>query len=351
MVARAHGEAAPMVPAACCLFAWLLLAAGEAATAPEEKKAAESRTAPQEKEAESPTAPQGEAGESPLSLTASQREAVGIRIEHPRPLVRAPTVEAYATVLDPAALVTDFGRVQSTRAAAAAVAAESARLEHLYHDDAQASLRAWQAAQAQSAEAAAQAEAAELTFTLQWGPLAAWESAQQRSLLEALRRGDTLLLRADVPGPYLGGAFGARALVEVSGVNLTARLLGALRRTDSQAQGSGWLLLLEHAPSGFGPGARALVRLQGAETASGLLVPGTALLYAEQGAYVYRQLAATGADSFHYAAAPVKPLGRIGDAWVVEGLARGDEVVVQGAGVLWSLEGVSSFSAAEEEHD
>jgi hypothetical protein len=36
---------------------------------------------------------------------------------------------------------------------------------------------------------------------------------------------------------------------------------------------------------------------------------------------------------------------------LVEGLARTDSVVVQGAGVLWSLQGVSSFSAAEEEHD
>lgn len=325
--------------AACGLCAWLLIAAGEAATEP------------QEKESESPPAAQREARESLPSLTASQRQAVGIRVEHPLPLARAPTVEAYATVLDPAVLVTDSGRVQSTRAAAAAAAAESARLEHLYHDDAQASLRAWQAAQAQSAEAAAQAQAAELGFTLQWGPLATWEAAQQRSLLEGLRRGDTLLLRADVPGPYLGGVFGARALVEVDGVNLTARLLGALRRTDVQAQSSGWLLLLEHAPGGFGPGTRTLVHLQAAQTGSGLLVPKTALLYGEQGAYVYRQLAATATDSFHYASVPVKPLGRIGDAWVVEGLARSDEVVVQGAGVLWSLQGISSFSAAEEEHD
>jgi hypothetical protein len=41
----------------------------------------------------------------------------------------------------------------------------------------------------------------------------------------------------------------------------------------------------------------------------------------------------------------------VGSAWLVEGLARTDAVVVQGAGVLWSLQGISSFSAAEEEHD
>jgi len=79
-------------------------------------------------------------------------------------------------------------------------------------------------------------------------------------------------------------------------------------------------------------------------------VPAGALQYAEQGAYVYRQERATG-DSFHYTAVPVKPLARLGGAWLVEGLARTDQIVVQGAGVLWSLQGISSFSAAEEEHD
>jgi hypothetical protein len=42
---------------------------------------------------------------------------------------------------------------------------------------------------------------------------------------------------------------------------------------------------------------------------------------------------------------------RVGDGWLVSGLGGGDSVVVQGAGVLWSLEGISTFSAAEEEHD
>jgi hypothetical protein len=80
------------------------------------------------------------------------------------------------------------------------------------------------------------------------------------------------------------------------------------------------------------------------------LVPASALLYAAEGTYVYRQVHA-GEDTFAYTAVTVKPLARMGSAWLVEGLARTDAVVVQGAGVLWSLQGISSFSAAEEEHD
>lgn len=55
--------------------------------------------------------------------------------------------------------------------------------------------------------------------------------------------------------------------------------------------------------------------------------------------------------AFHYESVAVKPLVRVGAAWLVQGLAHGDEVVVQGAGVLWSLQGIAGFSAAEEEHD
>ncbi|MBV8878103.1 MAG: hypothetical protein JO158_10350 [Gammaproteobacteria bacterium] len=286
-----------------------------------------------------------------LSLTMAQQQAVGIRTEYPVPLATAPPIEAYGTVLDPLALATDAGRMESTEAAASAAAADAARQERLYRDEAQASLKALQAAQAQAVEAAAQARAAALSFRLQWGPLAHWSAAQRRALLEGLSSGRQRLLRADLPGQHVVSAIAPTALLEVDGVNLTARVLGALPRSDAQSQSAAWLLLLEHAPEGLGPGARALVRMHSAASASGVLVPAGALLYAENGTYVYRQLHGGGADKFVYAPVTVRPLARLGSAWLVDGLTRSDPVVVQGAGVLWSLQGISSFSAAEEEHD
>ena len=139
-------------------------------------------------------------------------------------------------------------------------------------------------------------------------------------------------------------------MVVIDGVNVSARVLGPLPRTDGPAQTAGWLLQLERTPGALGPGARIEVRLQAAAT-SGLLVPAEALVYAEKGSYVYRRHRTSNAAGFHYEAVPVRPLSRVGSAWLVEGLAPEDQVVVQGAGVLWSLQGVGSFSAAEEEHD
>ena len=82
-----------------------------------------------------------------------------------------------------------------------------------------------------------------------------------------------------------------------------------------------------------------------------MLVPATALLYSEHGTYVYCQLNSIGADDLHFAVVTVRPLARVGQAWLIDGLERTDRVVVQGSGVLWSLQGLGTFSAAEEEHD
>lgn len=293
---------------------------------------------------------QSTAADGKLALTATQQEAVGIQIGAPRALTSAPEVPAYGLVLDPVTLLTDSDHIESTRAAAAAATADTTRLENLYREGAQASLKALQASQSQSIEANAQAQAALLTFRQQWGPLADLSSAERRGLVAGLGKGERLLLRADVPGRHLSGGFGGRALIDVDGVKLAARVLGLLPRTDEKSQSAGWLLEIEHAPPGLGPGARVPVRLQ-TPAVGGLLVPAAALIYAEQGAFVYRQKPGDTPDAFRYESVAVKPMARVGEAWLVEGLTRNDRVVVQGAGVLWSLQGIANFSAAEEDHD
>ena len=295
-----------------------------------------------------PSPPQANAGA--FALTPSQQQAVGIRIDHPMQMASPPQIEAYGLVLDPVTLVADAGRMDSTQAAAEAAAADVARLDSLYRNNADASLKALQASRALAVEAAAQAQAAAATFKLQWGPLAALSASGRHELIEALAAGRVLLVRADVPGHQLLSAIATRALVVVDGVSVAAHVLGALPRTDPQSQSTGWLLQIEHRPEGLGPGARTHVQLQGAPV-GGVLVPTAALLYGEQGAYVYREVVGRAPDKSQFAAAPVRLLVRVGDGWLVDGLGRSDSIVVQGAGVLWSLAGISTFSAAEEEHD
>lgn len=323
-----------------------------AANDADDKRAAAPRAAPvaASRDNDDDDAAKSAAADHKLALTATQQEAVGIQIGTPRAITSAPEVEAYGLVLDPVTLLSESDRIESTRAAAAAATADTTRLENLYREGAQASLKALQASQSQSIEANAQARAALLTFRQQWGPLADLSLTQRRALVAALGKGEHLLLRADVPGRHAGGGFGGRALIDVDGLKVSARVLGALPRTDEKSQSAGWLLEIEHGPPGLGPGARVPLRLQ-TQAVGGLLVPAAALIYAEQGVFVYRQKPGDTPDAFRYESVAVKPLARLGEAWLVEGLTRNDRVVVQGAGVLWSLQGIANFSAAEEDHD
>jgi len=117
------------------------------------------------------------------------------------------------------------------------------------------------------------------------------------------------------------------------------RILGTLKQS-SESQSVGLLLEVQNAPAGLGPGARVPVTLL-TEQRSGLLLPRDAILYDESGAYVYKQLMAkAGDDKARYAAVRVTLLVPYGDGWLVDGVDDDDNIVVRGAGVLWSLQGV-----------
>jgi len=289
------------------------------------------------------------------ALTSAQEQAAGITVLHPLPARSAQPVAAYGEVLDVAALVSDEARVASTGALALAAAAEAQRLAELYRASADASLRALEAARAANTEAQAQARIASADFAAQWGPLAQLSDARRSALIAALLSGRSALVRADIPGRLRLGAMPQAASVDLDGVPVTARVLGTLPRSASDSQSVGLLLLIEHAPSGLGAGARARISLRSA-VRSGVLVPDSALLYGEQGTYVYKRIDAHIDDHdpngpHRYAPASVQLLQPSGTSWLVTGLDGDDTIVVTGAGVLWSLQGVGSFSADEEDHD
>jgi hypothetical protein len=138
----------------------------------------------------------------------------------------------------------------------------------------------------------------------------------------------------------------SKAVVDVDGIEVQGRVLGLLRESSEQ-QGVGLLIEVPNAPAGLGPGARIPVALLTADR-KGLLLPRGALLYDERGAYVYKQLTKkSDADTTQYASVRVNLLLPLGDGWLVEGVDDDDNIVVHGAGVLWSLQGVG----AQQHHD
>lgn len=285
-------------------------------------------------------------GNQPPTLSAAQQRAVGILVAPASPARLPQRTDAYGEVLDPSQLVADAGRADSARAAATAAAAETARLQGLYRG-ANASLKALQVAEAAQIEARARAGEAQAEFVLRWGPLAQLADAQRSKLLAQLAAGRQLLLRADLPGRHSLGAVPQQALVDVDGIEVPARVLGPLPQAAAQMQSTGLLLQMSTPPAGLGANARLPVMLEGKDR-DGCVVPNGALFYGEQGAYVYRELAARTKDgATRFAALPVTLLQPLGDGWLVTGLRPDEPIVVRGAGALWSLQGLGNISGED----
>jgi hypothetical protein len=83
---------------------------------------------------------------------------------------------------------------------------------------------------------------------------------------------------------------------------------------------------------------------------AGFLLPRDALLYDENGAYVYKQLRGTKAgEKTRYVPVKVKLENPYGDGWLVKGVDDDDDIVVHGAGVLWSLQGVGAHAVDDDD--
>jgi hypothetical protein len=284
------------------------------------------------------------------SLNAEQQRAVGIAVAHPIPAKAPQRIEALGVVLDAAALLSDWGDSTASAAAERAAAAELARLQGLYAGGAGASLKMLEAAQAETAKAQVLAQIAAARFAQHWGPLAEMPLDARRKIIRAATRGHALLVRADVPGRHILGALPGKAALDVDGVQVSGRVLGALRET-TELQSAGLLIEVPGAPAGLSAGARMPVTLVAAER-SGLLLPRSALLYDENGAYVYKQSAKqAGAEAARYAPVKVNLLFAYGDGWLVEGVDDDDNIVVRGAGVLWSLQGMGAHAVADDDDD
>lgn len=293
-----------------------------------------------------PAGPNGPAVQP--GLNGEQRRAVSIAVAHPLAAKAPGRFETFGLILDATTLLSDWGDTMVAEAALHSAAAEVARLRALYEGGAGASLRVLEAARAEQVKAAAQAQIAVARFALHWGPLAALPAAARQKIIEASAAGRSLLLRADLPGRHSIGELPSRAMLDVDGIQVPGRVLGPLRQ-NSELQSAALLIEVPSAPMGLGPGAHVPVALLSAER-KGLLIPRDAVLYDENGAYVYRQLTQkTDADKARYAAVKVNLLRTFAEGWLVDGIDDDDNIVVQGAGVLWSLQGVGAQQSDDDD--
>jgi hypothetical protein len=282
------------------------------------------------------------------SLDREQQNAAGIVVTHPIRAKSAQRIDALGIVLDPTQLISEAGDAAAAGAAEQSAVAEVTRLRELQRGGAGASLKMLEAAQAEQAKITADSQSAAARFSMHWGPIAGMPADARLKLQQAASNGHSLLLRVEVPGRHSIGALPGKALLDVDGIQVPGRVLGPLRQT-SELQSVGLLVEVLNPPAGLGPGARIPVALLAAEQ-TGLSLPRNAILYNETGAYVFKQIPKkAGEPKTRYSALKVTLVSHYGDGWLVTGVDDDDAIVVHGAGVLWSLQGVDAHAVDDDD--
>lgn len=241
------------------------------------------------------------------------------------------TAEGFARVMDVGSLAAIESEVSAAEAAAAASQEEYRRLQALAAQDQAASARSVEQARAQAAADTARAKLAARRIGLEWGASLERMSDSQRSrLLTDISAGHAALLRIDTPGAT---AAVKRAVVrlEKGSDPIAVAIIGQAAAADARLQTTGLLGLVRGAAASTLPTGRLLqADLELGEAETGFLLPAGALLRTENSVWVYIK---TGEDAF--VRRDVGAGRAVPDGWfVAEGVAAGDQVVVEGAASL-----------------
>ena len=275
--------------------------------------------------------------ESPLSMDAATRTRLGIAVQR-LPMASAPRVTSgFARALDIGPLAAIDSEIRTARAAAAASAADAARLRDLANEDQSASVRSVQVAAAQAAADRVRVDLATRRIALEFGAgLARLGDAARLGLIDDVAAGRAALLRIDMPGadPVTG--------VRVGNPAVAVAIMGRAAAADPRVQGVAMLAILR------GPGVReaAAGRQLPATIASGsaeagTIVPRGALLRQHGDVFVY---VASGDRFERHVLTAARP---VADGWFTKiDVKPGDMVVTAGAGTLLAAE---NGAAGEDE--
>jgi hypothetical protein len=290
-------------------------------------------------------------GIASVRITPSAQQASGIATAPLQAYALQPRSEVFGMVVNPQPLIELRARylaaLQDIRVLQPALArsqAEYRRVNSLYRDDRNASLRALQSAEAewkadQARLAAAQAQASNLRGSMRalWGDvLAEWAADENSRPFTRLMNRDDALIQLTVPFDSLRADMPAALRVAPLGTEDAGRdasFISASPQVDPALAGRTFFY---RAPgSDLRVGMRVTASVQnGGKALHGVIVPAAAVVWSSGKAWVYLK---RGADNFirHEISASESA----GDGWFeAAGLEAGDKVVVSGAQLLLSEE-------------
>jgi hypothetical protein len=246
-------------------------------------------------------------------------------------------------VLDPTPLVEMVNELIAAEIATNVTAREYARQKTLSAQN-NASVRAFEAA-----EAAAQHDQVALQIvrdhlTLAWGNMLAAQS-DLKALVQKLITRQMLLVRVDLPaGETMAEPPTGARVVTLSGANGEAKLLGAAVTMDAENQGQGFIFSIEPNILSLSPGQAVIAWLQThGQPLEGVIIPREAVVRTEGYGWIYEMNA--GGESFTRKKIALDRPAEGG--WFSTGILKTDDhIVVVGAQTLLSQELKAALSAA-----
>jgi len=295
--------------------------------------------------------PEHEAGS--VALEKEKWEGLGIELGVPEKIELPPRRVAYGRVLDPTPLVTLDGDLAAIEAAIAASRAEFERTQKLLAAGENTSRKIFEAAEAQFRADEIKADNLRRQAVLQWGSaISAGDPAKRRAFVEALVRGDTALIRADLlPGDAVADTPRTTRLLVLGREQQpieTANISPAVD-ADPRTQAQGFIILVEKPPFALRPGMALTAWLELPEPPRpGFLVPRSAVLRHDGRTWVFVQ-----AEEDKFVRKPIVLDSPLEKGWFIGaengGLEADDVMVVTGPQILLSEEMKATAGTAEPE--
>jgi hypothetical protein len=301
----------------------------------------------------------GEHSETVLRLGQKAQERLGVVVEPLEAISTRRQVEAAALVLPAddlvqlrASYVAAKGKLEQARARATVAKQEYKRLERLYSDNQNASLKAVEAAEgdwraSRAAEQAARQEVAlaRLAAQQRWGNVVAgWVATDAPELERVLARRAMLVQVTLAPGA--GFVRPARIRLRTPGGKLLqAGLISLFPRTDPRIQGPSLLYRALARPE-IVPGITLAASLPQGPALRGTLVPASAVVWKDGRAWAYLETAPG-----QFARRAVETDFPMKGGYFARNFAPGEKIVARGAEALVSAEAGPRRPSGESDED
>ncbi len=301
-----------------------------------------------------------EDGRTFVRLTEAERARIGLIAETRPAVLHRQELTAYGTVLD-LARITELANsyagavaaLQTAQARAEVSASAARRARNLgagvvavaQIETAEGTLLTDRAAQA-AAESQVRTLAA--TARQEWGSLLGTAIIERAPLVTRLIERTDFLMQVTLPPGETFASPPQAAFAEVppQSERVALRLVSPATRTDPRLQGQSFFYLVS-GDSGLLPGTSTMAFLPGERAVRGVLVPEDAVVHGDGSSWVYR-----GTGDGAYVRHPIRPDAPMSaDAYVVEDLPDGAEIVLRGGQALLSEEMKSRIRVVGDDDD